>query len=377
MRETLTDIRKRLQFNEYKNEEHVRLSLVCRILYKLGWDIWNPGEVNTEFPATPAEDNTKVDIALFCNVRMPSIFMEVKAVGKMLQKLTEIERQVRDYNRNNTAMFSVITDGRYWRFYYSQTGGEFRDKCFKKCDLESDELDDIEQTLALFFGKKHLENGSAKEQANKYLQLTHKEKNVQEVLSEARRKTQIPSYPSLPQAVIELLKPKGITLTSDEVAKIIEKIADKEPHPGPVPSTRQIDNSGSPINLGNLIILNPDKLELEDLRWTKVEGNIGGHSGRKWNQLVAMGVKLAFDRGYDARALNAFLPTVVKEGQYNAEGWHHIEGTSLSIIGVEAGKAAVILVKIAKKLNCQLEISVSWGEKSPRAGRSGVLRWPS
>ena len=54
----------------------------------------------------------------------------VEYVGKIDSDLLRIEQQLRDYNRNNTAQFSIITDGRKWRFYYSQTGGEFSHKCF-------------------------------------------------------------------------------------------------------------------------------------------------------------------------------------------------------------------------------------------------------
>ena len=39
MHEILLDIRQRLLGKEYKNEEHVRLSLVARIVQALGWDI--------------------------------------------------------------------------------------------------------------------------------------------------------------------------------------------------------------------------------------------------------------------------------------------------------------------------------------------------
>ena len=83
MRDMLTDIREKLQHGEYQNEEHVRLALVCRLLSKVGWNIWDPKEVNTEFPPIPSEDRTRVDIALFADKFSPSIFIEVKAVGKI------------------------------------------------------------------------------------------------------------------------------------------------------------------------------------------------------------------------------------------------------------------------------------------------------
>ena len=61
MRDILSDIRTRMGEGLYVNEEHVRLSLVARILQGLGWNIWNPAEVNAEFVAAPDEDKTRVD----------------------------------------------------------------------------------------------------------------------------------------------------------------------------------------------------------------------------------------------------------------------------------------------------------------------------
>src|SRR5208337_2251826 len=119
MNELLTDIKAKLQRGDYKNEEHIRLSLVARVLQALGWNIWNPTEVNAEFVVVPTEDNKKVDVALFLRSNLPSVFIEIKAVGQMQGKLTAIEQQMRNYNRDNQAMFTVITDGRNWRFYIS------------------------------------------------------------------------------------------------------------------------------------------------------------------------------------------------------------------------------------------------------------------
>ena len=115
MRE-IGDIQAKLRANAYQNEEHVRFALVGRILELLGWDIWDPAQVNAEFVPNPAEEKTKVDIALFrcAGAPDPVAFIEVKAVGKIANSLPEIERQLRDYNKNNTALFSIITDGRTW-----------------------------------------------------------------------------------------------------------------------------------------------------------------------------------------------------------------------------------------------------------------------
>ena len=174
MNKALSDIRKKLSQGAYRNEEHVRLCLVSRILHELGWDIWNPIEVNAEFPAIPNEDRTKVDLALFVNSYTPSVFIEIKAVDKIGNNLASIEKQLRDYNRNNTALFSIITDGKMWRFYLSQTGGEFAQKCFKVINIQDDDTDDLEIMFTYFLSKEEIASGSAEQEANNYLQLNQR-----------------------------------------------------------------------------------------------------------------------------------------------------------------------------------------------------------
>ncbi len=108
MENTLNDVRQLFGRGIYKNEQHIRLCVVCRILQELGWNIWNPDEVNLEFACAPEEDATKVDVALKCSPLKPDVFIEAKSYGQIRNKLDETERQLRDYNRNNTAMFSIF-----------------------------------------------------------------------------------------------------------------------------------------------------------------------------------------------------------------------------------------------------------------------------
>jgi len=363
MREILEDVRKLIQNGDYKNEEHIRLSLVCRILSKIGWDIWNPREVNTEFPPIPSEDKTKVDIALFAQEVSPSVFIEVKALGKINENnLVEIERQVRDYNRNNTALFSVITDGKLWRLYYSQTGGEFHHKCFKDFDLLQDDLEDIEQTFYLFFGKKNIINGFAQEKANQYLQLNKRQKIVQEVLPQAKKMIQEPPYPTLIQSIKILAKQKGVDLGEKEIKEILGNppLPPDGPPPPPPPGVGQID----PNNPG-------------DLRFTRVDGTIGEKSARTWKDLVDIGIKLLMQNGYDINRINALFPVNLKEGIYTSEGYSQVGELNISSQGMDANNSAKTLVLIAQKLNCRLKLIVLWYGKSPRAGKQGIIELPN
>ncbi len=217
MHEILLDIQQRLRRKEYKNEEHVRLSLVARVVQELGWDIWNPTEVFTEFKATKKEDNTRVDVALFTrDFEDTAIFIECKGVGAFAADLAAVEKQLRDYNRDHTALFTVITDGRYWRFYFSFTSGEFKDKLFCAFDLQQDALNEVAGYLDTFLRRDNITNHSARRKAEAYLMLGKKERAMQDVLPDAQKLVSQPPFPSLPAAMVQLLAAKVLTITPAE-----------------------------------------------------------------------------------------------------------------------------------------------------------------
>ena len=217
MHEILLDIQQRLKAGDYKNEEHVRLSLVARVVQALGWDVWDPTEVYTEFKATKKEDHTRVDVALLTHgFEATAVFIECKAVGAFAADLAAVERQLRDYNRDHTALFTVITDGRHWRFYFSFTSGEFKDKLFCKFDLQDDALDEIAGYLDTFLLRDHILDYSARRKAEAYLMLGKKERAMQDVLPDAQKLVSQPPFPSLPAAMVQLLAAKVLTITPAE-----------------------------------------------------------------------------------------------------------------------------------------------------------------
>ena len=228
MNEILSDIRDKLAKNYFQNEEHVRISLVLRILFELGWDIWNPKEVNSEFKAVPNEDTSRVDIALFLNEYLPpSIFIEIKSVGKIDTDLFRIEQQLRDYNRNNTAQFSIITEGQKWRFYYSQTGGEFSQKCFKVIDIIQNDLSDVINSLTLFLSKDEILSGNSKKEAERLLKLNQKQRALEDALPRVKRMISEYPFPSLPQALVEIASKLGFTITEEEAKEFAQQSTQK------------------------------------------------------------------------------------------------------------------------------------------------------
>jgi hypothetical protein len=138
---------------------------------------------------------------------------------------------MRNYNRDNQAMFTVITDGRNWRFYLSSAGGEFSRRCFKTFDVLDDDLEEVEASLSAFLKKSEIEN--ARQKAEDYLKLNQIQRTAEDCLPEARRRISEPPYPSLPIALASLVGEKGFSITQDEAVKFI-KVADKRKPPVPI-----------------------------------------------------------------------------------------------------------------------------------------------
>jgi len=369
----LEDIQRRLRDNQYENEEHVRLSLVARVLQEYGWDIWDPREVNTEFRPVPAEDNTRVDVALFTHPPTPVVFIEVKPV-EGITDLRKTERQLRDYNRNMTAPFCVITDGLTWRFYYSLTPGEFNQKCFRTVNLLKDDLDDIKETLTLFLGKAGVQSEEARSRAEHFLSLNRQERILAECLPEARRRVQIAPYPSLPDALVALAQERGMRITREEAADFIERPESQAPPPLPQQVPPEDRNQQ---RLPKGIEYPPERPP--DLARTKIKSaSIGGRPASNWNALAATAIRLAWDRGNrDSSEMRSWSGANIRHGTHTQKGFRPIHGTDLSFQNVQTSRAWEIALKFARKLGVPIVVDFFWTDHPDAAhpGQQARMHW--
>jgi hypothetical protein len=367
MKTTIEDIRQKILSNTYSNEEHIRLNIISRLLEKLGWDIWNPKEVCAEFFVSPDEDKTKVDLALFVNNYSPSVFIEIKYLGKIFDKLTQIEKQLRNYNRDNTAIFSIISDGRIWRFYYSQTGGEFSQKCFKQIDLLKDDIEDIELHFLTFLSKTEIQNGNAEREAAKYLALSQKQKAMEDAIPQARRLIQEPPYPSLPEALINIIKESGIAINIEEAIGYIKNTPIKKAE-----ITEQLIEEKKPVEKTKPI---PHYDNAEDFRFTKILlGRVEKDTSKSWNQLLRIAIKYALDKGLKLDDVYSLVNVNIKSGLHYEHGFRPIPGKNYSMQDVESTKAAINLKKLVQKTKLSLYVEFEWREKSPNAGKKGIVK---
>ncbi len=377
MRETLIDIRGKIASGAYRNEEHVRLAIVVRILSQLGWNIWDPMEVNCEFNPVPEEDRTRVDIALFSKPRVPDVFIETKPLGKMANGLPATERQLRNYNRDNTALFSVITDGRVWRLYLSRTGGKFSDKCFKVISLQDDDIDEIESSFSKFLRKEEIVSGNAEAEAAGYLQLNEKQRAMEDILPQARKASMEPPYPRFPDALVSLLAEEGFQVSVDEAEKFIMESPGKEPKEQRVePITSEAPARVSEQRqFTGMRVLEPNSPP--NLSFTKViEAKFAGRAAANWNDLLGVAIRTAMQDGIDVDRLQG-LSVPVKEGRISTDGYAPLQGTSVSFQNVNANHAWTLTLMLAKKLGVEVTVRLRWREKEKAAfpGQDAVLEW--
>lgn len=149
--EIIEDIKIKLNSNSYKDEQHVRFSLVGRICQALGWDIWNPEEFYSEYPVKkypPNEVTTelrgKVDVALLLPERrndIAEVFIEIKTPKKLQTELKAGEAQLQKYTYWDKSTISILTDGLIWRFYLPSAGGSFEDKLFTEFNILTTDID--------------------------------------------------------------------------------------------------------------------------------------------------------------------------------------------------------------------------------------------
>jgi len=154
MKETVRSILKLLEQRRFRNEQHVRFSLVARICEKLNWDIWNPYVFDTEDQTDKFTQDVdgkstrgKIDIALYKttkNDRTAHIFIEVKMVGELVKNIQKSRDQLEQYSLKISPPLSVLTDGVRWEFFLNCLNtkkGKYAERLINSFDLSEDNLD--------------------------------------------------------------------------------------------------------------------------------------------------------------------------------------------------------------------------------------------
>ena len=265
-------------------------------------------------------------------------------------------------------------------FYYSQTGGEFSQKCFESFDIESDNLEDVERSLLTFLKKSEVANGNAKREAENYLQLNQIQRTMEDCLPEARRLALEPPFPTLPESLVNLVRENGFVLSQEQAVEFIETAVERKPltPPSNNPSPEQpvLDGGGLRRNMpqGTRRTLNPDNPE--NLFHTKIiEGHFGGTSVSNWRELIDSAMRTALQRGVPFVVLNGIAN--LRESNPRDKSFHQIEGTHLWLQGMDSNQSWRRSLTLARKVGVDLKVIFFWRENegAARPGEEGLLLW--
>lgn len=158
MEELIEKICRRLSDGAYPNEAAVSFSILMPILRTLGWDDSDPDQVIPEH----SSGGRRVDFALCGTSKRPSVFIEVKGVGRAL----EGDRQLFEYAFHEGIPICILTDGRDWSFYLPSGQGSYDDRRVYRLQLNERPSSESARIFQRYLSRARVKSGEALDAAN-------------------------------------------------------------------------------------------------------------------------------------------------------------------------------------------------------------------
>lgn len=158
------------------DENTIKQTILMKLLFSLGWDIFNIDEVNPNYPAEKPE----VDYCL----RLDGTNKILVNVKKADESLEQNQQAPFDFACKENADMFLLTNGTNWWFYLTLDKSKCEQKKFCVLEILSQETDQTAEQLEAFLAKEQHVKGSAVESAEKIL--NEKNRHVaEETLPEA------------------------------------------------------------------------------------------------------------------------------------------------------------------------------------------------
>ena len=172
------------------NEEDAKLFVIERILYSLGWNLFDPKEMKKEFQV----GIQKADYALNPDWPTADVFIEAK---KPAEKLDKHQGQLLTYCVQQAVNLGVLTNGRTWWLYLPEHKGpqgeslRWSQKRFSEIDIIDGIIDGdrrpskIPTALEKYLAKEKVVSGEAIEAAKGIIDGRIKEETVKRAMVDA------------------------------------------------------------------------------------------------------------------------------------------------------------------------------------------------
>ena len=200
------------------DEAATKQAIVSRLLFLLGWDIFNVDEVN----ANLANETQQADYAL--NIKnTPKVFLKVVRPKEALDRYQE---KVFEYAVKKGVEFAVLTNGVAWWFYFSANKGSALQKRFLAMDFLKQNAREIEEQLSAFLKRDEISKGSSLKGAKDVL-----DKRQQKAIPEAWGRILSEPHATLVKLIAETAeKLSGISVERKAIVKFLSERV-QQPHP--------------------------------------------------------------------------------------------------------------------------------------------------
>jgi hypothetical protein len=224
LEQDIDEIRAAIKAGGFANEAAVSQGIILRLLYTLGWPVYDTQRVIPEY----ALEGRRVDYALCHPPGKPVAFIEVKMLGQS----NGAEKQLFEYAFHKGVQLAVLTDGQEWNFFLPGEQGDYGERRVYKLDVVEREASECVLRLNRYLQYKAVVSGTAIEAAR-------------EDYRNASRQRQI--IGTLPRAWAQLV--------SEEDAQLLELLADRveglcgyRPDPDTVAAFLRVNANGGPSN---------------------------------------------------------------------------------------------------------------------------------
>jgi len=189
------------------DEASTKQAIVLRLLFLLGWDIFNIDEVNPNL----ASETQQADYALSIKNTLKVFIKVVKPKGS----LDKYQEKVFAYAFKKGVEFTILTNGANWWFYLSLNQGQALQNRFAVLDFIKQKSNEIAEEVTVFLKRDEISKGAALKKATEI---------INSRLQQAARK-------AIPDAWSKLLSEPHdglIRLVADTAEKISGVLPEKE-----------------------------------------------------------------------------------------------------------------------------------------------------
>lgn len=170
-------VRKRLRCGEFTSEAAVSQGILLPALHHLGWPVFDTSIVVPEFSV----EGRRVDYALCHPAARPSVFVEVKKVGRS----DGADKQLFEYAFYLGVPMAIPTDGKEWSFYLPGEQGRYDERRVYKLDLLERDIEEAVDRLERYLRYERVCSGEALKSARADYQNVSRSREIEAILPKA------------------------------------------------------------------------------------------------------------------------------------------------------------------------------------------------